>query len=105
MWHESHQVSREVPTHPRKAFTSWMKEREGAPIPEVGGNGRHRVPSTGEAQGGADQGMEGAFELAVGHARAAEGHAADVCVRVLYRSPCRACITTCQPSASTSPMT
>ena len=36
--------------------------------------------------------MEGALELAVGHTRAAKGHAADVCMRVLYCSPCRACI-------------
>ena len=54
----------------------------------------HRVPSMHQAQGGADQGVEGPLEGLVAHPWAAKGDASDISLRVLQRSPSRTCTCT-----------
>lgn len=60
--------------------------------PEGGREVGDGVAAVGEAQGHADERVEGALELAVGHAWGAEGDAAHVRVGELDRRPGRACM-------------
>ena len=56
-----------------------------------GGQGGDGVKAVDEAEGGADQGIEGLAKHLVGHPGAPKGDAPDVCIRVLQRCPCCSC--------------
>ena len=69
-----------------------LKVAERSRSSPVGGEVGDRVATVRQAQAGAHQAVEGLLELAVGHARAPEGDAPHIRIRVLNCRPSRACM-------------